>query len=825
MPMSAPSRWISPYRLGLTLLLMIGIIVAGLSWPMTPTRHVAAASWTSPDKLSPSNYDSIKPDVAMDSLGISHVVYQKTNFSSEHSIYYVNNADGDWSEPFLLSESDEKAIDPSIATTTVGGKIYVDAAYGSNSRNLYYRRSSDGGLTWGDEEVVTSHGSRQPDIVIDDTGQPHIAYTRGGNVNGEDILDIYYVTKGGSDWDSPDKIGSRESVNGESQITYTRKSGTLYLHVVYRAQKDYESPSDVRVRYLRKIGNDSWETDQIAVDQAGKPHIVTNGVDLLHSTLIRKASSSYDFEPYYYRSSNNGSDWSSGRAVGPRTSDLSREAAIGRTPDGHLAVVMNDDFGSNDREEIYARRSTDDGQNWKDLEIVYEAGGTSAEPAVAGGIIGFQAVWNDNNGGKLRIRASEYRTAASPPTPTPTEVPAPEMEIQVVGSSEQPLLTPDDLVDIQFTILSGSADEYQLSNDNVTWPDDYTALPADGLVQDWQLTPEASGVACETRTVYARVRGSANPDTVSSVASATVEYDPGVDVSVLVRNPYYRGNAFNPPDASQSGVVKHGSALYTRIDSYYFEVRANTGECSGLSQVKLEALEFSAGDLVDGYTQGIVTFVETNLTDGRSNRSIIVTDGAGHSQTYGGDDGTLPIIRDTEAGSLIRGTLAVSSTAGPAVNQKNSIIISDTIFVNLHIMGADVTDNLFGTAQGDNEGQPLWGVWLANAREFITDTTALNTLDWYEVEVDRVLETRGSQGPEYTFVVPGWSLYTGLAENDWGNGDYYVYARLLDGAGNVAVLHDTVAQSTSDPYTISSQRIQLAPGSNLPGIALPLIQR
>ncbi|NJP05349.1 MAG: hypothetical protein HC837_06870 [Chloroflexaceae bacterium] len=801
-------------RIAITFIVILAVLIGALGWQIEPASEAQAASWDSIDKASPSNRDAIKPAVAIDSQGYAHVAYQQTNFSSDNTVYYVNNRSGKWSEPKKLGED---AVDPSVSTVTIGGTIYVDVVYGGD--DLRYRRSSDGGEGFKSEEQITSHPSFAPDIVVDDTGQPHVAYTRGGKLNGSDILDIYYTTKT-NDWSSPKHIGGSENVNGESQITYTHEND-LIIHIVHRAQQNWggNSGSDIKVYYARKVGGGSWDKTKIEDDYAGKPHIDSNHSKTLYLTLTRKGGGNYDFEPYFYRSTNSGDDWSSGIAVGPRTSDLSREAAIARRTSGQLLTVIADDYQGGDQQEIYGRFSSDDGKSWGSLQEIYDAGGISAEPSAAGGPRGFMAAWNDNHDGRFRIFTREYvdtnaptvptstPVATSTPTvtPSPTPEPKPSFEMTLLGDMVDK--TSSDVVDVQINLINGTANQYRLSNGDGNWSP-YAALPSTGTVPDW-LLDEATSDACVFRTVTGQVQDSTRPQFASDEVQASIQYDPGVDATVDIRNPYLSSNqqAALQDYAGGGDGASNGDPGYTRSDFYYAAVSANAGECSGLDQIQFGQIGLSYDELEAQPRQPLSGF---ELEDRSYEVVVTVTDGAGHTAEY-----NRTIIRDTEPPQIMSNTATLSVT-----NMLIDDTSTDSILVKLRFNGAQVSDNLYGQHPG--EEQPFWGVWLANSRTLLNNPDDMNEqLDWQPVPVTHVTPSNVHEDG-FDFVIENWSLFSGLQNADRTAGQYYIYARFLDGAGNVATYR---LEAEESDFTLASNSITLSQNFSEPAVYLPVIRR
>jgi hypothetical protein len=114
----------------------------------------------------------------------------------------------------------------------------------------------------------------------------------------------------------------------------------------------------------------------------------------------------------------------------------------------------------------------------------------------------------------------------------------------------------------------------------------------------------------------------------------------------------------------------------------------------------------------------------------------------------------------------------------------------------------EVHDNLFGPREGLAGNAEFWGVYVANSRQ---SNPTLNTLEWTAVPVDQ-------QGTDFSV---RWSLFAGLPGASRTPGDYYVFVRFVDGAGNVS----------SEQEVLQTQKITLEQNFSVPTLFLPAIAR
>ncbi len=769
-------------RRNLAILMTCLLVAVALGGIAAIPSHAQTDSWTSPSVITPSGSDAINPGIAIDSTGVSHVVYQETNFSSFNRVWYLNDIGGSWNNPVRLSNADN-TIDPAISTVTVDGVVYVDVVYGSSNR-LYYRRSSDGGRNWGGEERITSHSSFGPSIILDDTATPHIAYTRGGKVGGDDVLDVYYLTRSGGNWQSSGNLSTADDINTLSTIAYNRDgNGDLSVHILYKG-----APWNKRgdVLYLKRERG-SWSPPlQYAGSDAGEPDMVSDTRSSLYATLVSKRNSSLDYEAYFYRSTDNGENWSNPQTVGAGTSDLTRESSIAYLPGGLLAVVTSDDYFA-DRNNIYARISLNNGSSWSNRQEVFVQGGISLAPEVAAGAGRFQTVWFDNANGKFRIFTSTYGDVRPP---------SPEGSIAVSGDLGEGQ-TKTTSVDVTFNINNGDPDQYQLSNDGQNWSQ-AAALPTDNVIRGWQI-PAASGVACETRTIYGRLIDSAE-DLSSDVLTAQVVHDPGVAASVTVRNPFMYQNvstAGNVQDLDGSGAFD-GDTRYTRDSVYFVGVSQGVGECHPPITANLGTLTIPEGGTLFPFTASDLN------EDGTVDVTVVVKDSVEHSSTE-----TRTLIYDDEAPQILNPqTVSEGGVSFYPVDANGEPLTepSDSVLVQMRVQNLQVTDNEYGT---NGENKNWWGFWMGNMMGEAPGGDQMGEMTWLPREISSATEV-GENTYDLTFT---HNVVSGVVNPIVGGQeqDYYVCMRVLDGAGNPSV------------ETICSGPITLSEDARFPTTNLPLI--
>src|SRR5262249_18293664 len=139
---------------------------------------------------------------------------------------------------------------------------------------IYYRLSTDGGVTWSAQEQISNVTSFEPAVRLDDTGQPHVVFSHQAG----SALDMAYITKVNGSWAAPVLLNtSRKAFNRDTSIGYTRANGTLTLHVVFMGGKNGDQ-ANKRIYSVRKVGGGAWEAPRLRQSNSGGgfPKLVTD---------------------------------------------------------------------------------------------------------------------------------------------------------------------------------------------------------------------------------------------------------------------------------------------------------------------------------------------------------------------------------------------------------------------------------------------------------------------------------------------------------------------------------------------------------------------
>ncbi|WP_298407642.1 sialidase family protein [uncultured Chloroflexus sp.] len=291
---------------------------------------------------------------------------------------------------------------------------------------------------------------------------------------------------------------------------------------------------------------------------------------------------------------------------------------------------------------------------------------------------------------------------------------------------------------------------------------------------------------CVERVLYTQLRRSVD-NLIDQVRSDAVVIDAGVRGNAVVANPFSRMKtspftAATLVDLIGEGGASDGHPDHTRVPAVFVELRS-LGDCSGLQRFALapsSATLTSVSNLaMSGNRFANILPYPGTISEGPMPVVLRMRDALGNPMTV-----ERTLTYDVTPPTLNGGTMQVQTIAG-----------GPSIIVNLQFNSLSVTDNLY-------PGRGFWGVWLANSRSAVANPATDPNLVWIPVEAP-------GDGTSFSLV---WSLASGLPETQVTAGTYYVYARVLDGAGNPS--------ATALPeVTISLDQV------TLPQVIIPIVLR
>ena len=272
----------------------------------------------------------------------------------DREIYYNRSTDNGltWQTDTRLTNVDSWSEYPSIAVS--GSNIHIvwmDDRDESYYPEIFYKRSTDGGISWSADEKLTSNPS--------DPGIPSLAVS-GNNIHivWHDIRDgnweIYYKrsTDNGITWQPDARLTNDASVSERASIAFWDNS----IYVVWQDERD----NDKEVYF--KISTDNgtnWSGDIRLTNSVGESEAPTLAVEESNINVVWSDSRNGigNGEVYYKKSTDAGLNWSEDIRITTTPSASGRSSIAASSNFVHISW--------NEVWEIYYKRSTDYGITWE----------------------------------------------------------------------------------------------------------------------------------------------------------------------------------------------------------------------------------------------------------------------------------------------------------------------------------------------------------------------------------------------------------------------------------------------------------------------------
>lgn len=376
-------------------------------------------TWLDEVRITDNSGDSFRPRIAASSLGIYltwNQAFQTKSKSGENTwkrsysygsnteVYFRRSTDGgqSWGPELRLTYNLSESRAPEISST--GRKIFVVwADYEPGNLEIFFKQSFDNGATWGYNTRLTNYPGDSVQCQIAATeGEAYIVWSDSHDGNPET-----YYKKSVLEWENPVNIS--ENSYWDREIRVSAKYD--YVHAIWERHK--VSTDQFWIYYRRSTdGGSSWDPEKELVDVSYEPwysDIATSG-QLVHVTWD---SDTYK-DIWYMRGTSNGDTWEPEIRISSTPATKSNWPQISAN-ENYVHIVWKEDFGGSG--EIYYARSDTYGVYWYPPERLTSNYIDDILPRIASGNGYVHVVWFDgSNDVKYRRSTDNGATWEQPQT-------------------------------------------------------------------------------------------------------------------------------------------------------------------------------------------------------------------------------------------------------------------------------------------------------------------------------------------------------------------------------------------------------------------------
>ena len=350
-----------------------------------------AQTWDSIKRLTWNSGGSYHASIATDSSDNIHIVwYDQTPGNNE--IYYKKSTDGGttWFTKRLTWNSGN-SVYPNIGIDSSDNIFIVWHDFSASNLEIFFQKSTDGGISWSSKRLTWSSGySYYPNIAADSSNNIHLVWYDNTVGNYE----IYYKksTNGGITWTTKRLTWSPGS-SKHPAIT-PDSSGNIY--VVWHD----ETPGNNEIYYKKSTnGGTTWTTKRLtwSPEASLDADISTDSIGNIH--VVWQDLTPGNYELYYKQSTDGGASWTSKRLNW--NTGFSYNPSFDVDSNDYIHIIWFDTTPI--FREIYHKRSIDHGASWSTKQLTFTEGDSQFPEIASDSNSNIHVVWHDDVSSNFEI--------------------------------------------------------------------------------------------------------------------------------------------------------------------------------------------------------------------------------------------------------------------------------------------------------------------------------------------------------------------------------------------------------------------------------------
>jgi len=331
-----------------------------------------------------------------------HVVWHDTRDGASPEIYYKRSLDGGitWGADTRITNNIYYSSNPSVAVS--GSNVYIvwedDRDGISGVYEIYFNHSTNGGTTWGTDTRLTNDPTMSQWACVSASGSV-VNVVWSDNRNGAQY-EVYYKrsSDGGITWGSDNRF---TSVQGGSWSASVSSSGSV-VHVSWLDGRNGHND----MYYKRSTDSGiNWGADiQLTNDTILRynPSMSVSGLNVHVLFLDSRDHDPGPYEIYYKHSADGGITWGADTRLTTHYKSSALHSAI-TSSGSNVHVVWDDQRNSATNYEIYYRGSTNGGTNWgTETRLTFDSS-YSMYPFISASGTTVHCIWSDFRNGNWEI--------------------------------------------------------------------------------------------------------------------------------------------------------------------------------------------------------------------------------------------------------------------------------------------------------------------------------------------------------------------------------------------------------------------------------------
>lgn len=363
----------------------------------------SGANWGAIQNFSIRPRDSFQPRLAANGNSV-YVVWQEfTPDTGSYEVYLRRSTDGGstFDPPVNLSAGVGSLSNPAFGVPDIavaGSNIYIVWAHQLGGLSVFFRRSTDAGLTWSDIfQVTPAFGDNLVPRVVSSGDNVVVAWRRSPGSGPHDIL-VRQSADAGVDWSTAQNLSSGGLGAGNHDLVAEGSNVFVFWE-------------DGNRSVLYRRSTDGGATFESALDLTGE--LTTDGLLIfpraaigdLKVYLTWNSGSSGNQQIFFRRSLNGGVSWDGIQSLSPQGVSASAPVAASAN---NVFVTWRGRLDTPGEFDIFFRNSTDNGTTWSpplssDPLNLSATSGDSRSPQLAVTGSSTFVVWEDFMPGNLDI--------------------------------------------------------------------------------------------------------------------------------------------------------------------------------------------------------------------------------------------------------------------------------------------------------------------------------------------------------------------------------------------------------------------------------------